>query len=83
MDEHHKEIFDRLDKIPLSQARQEIKDGKYGDIGSNLYHIVSMYLSHREAEERDTKEEKVLFWSITSAVSAIAAAIFAFVALFH
>lgn len=59
MEKYQKDIADQIDSMPIEQARVEIASGFFGSIGSPAHAFASSWLSAKEANLRDAKEEKI------------------------
>ena len=59
MNNRQKEIVDRLEAMPIDQARLEIASGSFGDIGSPNHAFASSWLSAKEASLRDAREAEM------------------------
>lgn len=59
MRRHEKEIADRIDAMPVEQARLEIASGAFGDIGSPNHAFASSWLSTKEASLREAREAEM------------------------
>ncbi|MGD0232963.1 MAG: hypothetical protein ABSC55_00330 [Syntrophorhabdales bacterium] len=70
MNQHEKEIADRLEAIPIDQARIQIASGHFGERGTPDHRFASDLLSAKEAELRDERDTKTL--SLAKGASAVA-----------
>jgi len=59
MNNYHKEIVNKLETMPIEQARLEIDSGAFGDIGSPNHAFASSCLSAKEASLRDAREAEM------------------------
>ena len=83
MNKIDKDIQDRLDKMSLDDARKAVRLGTFSDskIESHEHAVALSWLKGKEAELQDSRERKILLWSIISAIAAVLAAIFAFIGM--
>lgn len=76
-------MIDRLEAMPLEQARRELASSTFGAVGSPNHRFASSWLAVKEAEERDIRDtrieslsRKALFNSRIANIIAIAAIVF-------
>lgn len=81
MNIHKKEIIDRLDSLPLEQARKELASGTFGDIDSPNYNFCYSWLSVKEAALRDANAKEAARWARYAAYAAYTAAILAAISI--
>ena len=79
MNNNDKEIIKHLNSMPFSEARKAIREGTLYVISSPNHDVALSWLAGKEAESRDTREKKILLWSVISAIAAVLAAVFAFI----
>lgn len=60
MNRAQREMFDRLEAMPISQARLEIATGTFGEVDSPNYTFCSSWLAAKEADLREAREERLL-----------------------
>jgi len=60
MNKHEKDMKDRLEAMPLEQARTEITTGAFATIGSPNHEFDLSWLSDKEAELRDARDTEAL-----------------------
>ncbi len=61
MNRSQRDMVDRIEAMPIPQARLEIASGAFGDIGSPNHAFASSWLSQKEAAAREAKEgQKVI-----------------------
>jgi len=88
MSDHDRKLIEELESMPLDQARKNIHDGKYGDVGSPVYLVASAWLAEQDRQsmfllnkEQVRLSNITLFWARHAAYSAYAAAIIAAVSI--
>lgn len=83
MNVYEKNLKQRLESMPLEEARKAILNKEFGnDFGSPNHEFCLSWLREKECGIRDSREKKILFWCIVSAIAASAAAIISLAALF-
>lgn len=60
MEKYKKEIADKIDSMPIEQARIEIASGSFGGIGSPAHAFAASWLSAREANAQDAKTKETM-----------------------
>jgi len=60
MNRHEEEMIDRLEAMPLDQARHAIAMGAFGAIGSLNHAFCSSWLAAKEASLKDEREQETL-----------------------
>src|SRR4030043_1227747 len=58
MENHQREMAEKIDSMSIEQARIKIASGDFGGIGSPAYERASAWLSMREANRREDREAK-------------------------
>jgi hypothetical protein len=84
-----KYIINTLNSMSIEEARREIAEGKFGDIGSQDHFFASSWLAVKESAERDKRDlrtESISLkalrnstWANVIAISAIIIAIIAII----
>jgi hypothetical protein len=62
MDNAQKAMIEKLESMPLEQARQAIATGKFyiGEIGSSTHNIALAWLADKEALQREVRDVEML-----------------------
>ena len=76
MNKHDREIIDRLEGMPFTEARKGIKNGTLLTVTSLDHQVALSWLEGKEAELRDEREVSTL--SIAKEANRIASDVFAF-----
>lgn len=81
MNKHEKEMTDRLDSMPIEEARKRLASGTFGDIASPDYNFCFSWLSVKEASLRDANASDAVRWAQKATYAAYIAAILAFLSI--
>ena len=74
-------MIERLEAMPLEQARRAIASGSFGDVGSPNHDFCLSWLSAKESAIREEREEESLYISRKALRNSIWATIIAAIAL--
>ena len=77
MNNAQREMIERLESMPLEQARRALASGSFGDVGSPNHDFCLSWLSAKESAVREAREEESLSVSRKALRNSIGATIIA------